>query len=158
MPEELRTAIEKVNKAAHAKGKKSGMFCTSGAQAREFADQGFDMVYCPLPIMTEANCLDRSASRRTLQLCRTMSRTNSMLLKGVLRIPHFRWQRVLRKRFRDRMVDEDTWEYRIRLASTLYDDQMMNHFTLRTVCCRAAAQLLPKAVLDRTLFPIRLFP
>lgn len=46
MPEELREAIEKVNQAAHAKGKKSGMFCTSGAQAREFADQGFDMVSC----------------------------------------------------------------------------------------------------------------
>jgi len=61
MPEELRTAIEKINKAAHAKGKKSGMFCTSGAQAREFADQGFDMVSLPPSVANQAKCLDRSA-------------------------------------------------------------------------------------------------
>jgi len=62
MPEELRTAIEKVNKAAHAQGKKSGMFCTSGAQAREFADQGFDMVSCSF-----LNC-DTSLSSRQISI------------------------------------------------------------------------------------------
>jgi 4-hydroxy-2-oxoheptanedioate aldolase len=42
--EELQKAILKVHEAAKQAGKKSGMFCTSGAQAREYADEGFDMI------------------------------------------------------------------------------------------------------------------
>ncbi|KAF2266862.1 Phosphoenolpyruvate/pyruvate domain-containing protein [Lojkania enalia] len=41
---ELVEAIEKVKDAAHAEGKKVGIFCTSGEQAKKFADQGFDMI------------------------------------------------------------------------------------------------------------------
>lgn len=44
MHEELKSAIERIHGAAHAKGKKVGIYCTSGAQAREYADKGFDMV------------------------------------------------------------------------------------------------------------------
>lgn len=44
MHEELKSAIEKVRKAAEEKGKSSGIYCTSGDQGRGFADQGFNMV------------------------------------------------------------------------------------------------------------------
>lgn len=45
---ELKTAIETIKKAAAAAGKKSGIYATSGEQARAYADQGFNMV-CFLP-------------------------------------------------------------------------------------------------------------
>lgn len=41
---ELKTAIETIKKAAANAGKKSGIYATSGDQARAYADQGFDMV------------------------------------------------------------------------------------------------------------------
>lgn len=44
MHDELHAAIAKVLKAANAAGKKAGIFCTSGEQAKEYADQGFHMV------------------------------------------------------------------------------------------------------------------
>lgn len=44
MHEELKEAIEKIKEAAHAEGKKVGIYCTSGEQSREFAEKGFDMV------------------------------------------------------------------------------------------------------------------
>jgi 4-hydroxy-2-oxoheptanedioate aldolase len=42
--EELKAAIEKIRKAAIAAGKKAGIYCISGDQARRYADQGFHMV------------------------------------------------------------------------------------------------------------------
>ncbi|KAK3362143.1 Pyruvate/Phosphoenolpyruvate kinase-like domain-containing protein [Lasiosphaeria ovina] len=42
--QELDDAITKVLKAALAAGKKSGIFCTSGEQAKHYADAGFHMV------------------------------------------------------------------------------------------------------------------
>lgn len=42
--EELATAIAKVREAASKAGKYSGIYCTSGTQAREYADTGFQMV------------------------------------------------------------------------------------------------------------------
>ncbi len=42
--EALRAAIEKIRKAAVAAGKKAGIYCISGDQARRYADQGFHMV------------------------------------------------------------------------------------------------------------------
>ena len=41
---ELLDAITSVREACKAAGKKSAIFCSSGEQAKEFADQGFDMV------------------------------------------------------------------------------------------------------------------
>ena len=41
---ELKTAISRVQIAAAAAQKKSGIYCTSGEQARMYADQGFNMV------------------------------------------------------------------------------------------------------------------
>ena len=41
---ELKTAIETIRNAAANAGKKSGIYATSGEQAREYADQGFNMV------------------------------------------------------------------------------------------------------------------
>ena len=42
--EELKAAIEHIQKAAITAGKKVGIYCTSGDQARKYADQGFQMV------------------------------------------------------------------------------------------------------------------
>lgn len=42
--EELKAAIAKIHKAAVDNGKKTGIYCTSGEQARMYADQGFHMV------------------------------------------------------------------------------------------------------------------
>ncbi|KAH8808278.1 Pyruvate/Phosphoenolpyruvate kinase-like domain-containing protein [Xylogone sp. PMI_703] len=44
MHENLHAAIAKVLKAANAAGKKAGIFCTSGEQSKEYADQGFHMI------------------------------------------------------------------------------------------------------------------
>jgi 4-hydroxy-2-oxoheptanedioate aldolase len=44
MHDNLHAAIAKILKAANATGKKAGIFCTSGEQAKEYADQGFHMI------------------------------------------------------------------------------------------------------------------
>ena len=44
MDEELKLSIAKILKAAQENGKSSGIYATSGDQAREFSDQGFNMV------------------------------------------------------------------------------------------------------------------
>ncbi len=46
MHEELVKAIAKIHKAAVDNGKRTGIFCTSGEQARMYADQGYHMVSC----------------------------------------------------------------------------------------------------------------
>lgn len=44
MHEELAAAIDGVHEAAVRHGKRSGIYCTSGRQAREYADKGFHMI------------------------------------------------------------------------------------------------------------------
>lgn len=44
MDPELDEAIDRVLKAAVAAGKKCGIYCTSGEQAKEYADKGFHMI------------------------------------------------------------------------------------------------------------------
>ena len=44
MHDELREAIAKVQRVAKENGKSSGIYSMSGDQARDFADQGFNMV------------------------------------------------------------------------------------------------------------------
>ena len=44
MHEDLKQAIAKIHKAAVDNDKKTGIYSTSGDQARQFADQGFHMV------------------------------------------------------------------------------------------------------------------
>ena len=44
MHDELKEAIAKVQQAAKENKKSTGIYSTSGDQAREFADQGFNMV------------------------------------------------------------------------------------------------------------------
>ncbi|CAI6251130.1 unnamed protein product [Periconia digitata] len=44
MHQELKDAIEKIKEAAHAEGKKVGIYCTSGEQAKEYAKKGFDVI------------------------------------------------------------------------------------------------------------------
>lgn len=44
MHDELKEAIAKIQRAAKANNKASGIYATSGDQARQYADQGFQMV------------------------------------------------------------------------------------------------------------------
>jgi 4-hydroxy-2-oxoheptanedioate aldolase len=44
MHDNLKEAIATILKAAKDNFKKAGIYCTSGEQARQFADQGFQMV------------------------------------------------------------------------------------------------------------------
>lgn len=44
MHDDLHAAIAKVLKSANAAGKKAGIFCTSGEQAKGYSDQGFHMM------------------------------------------------------------------------------------------------------------------
>lgn len=44
MDDELKAAIAKIQRAAEENDKSTGIYSTSGDQAREFADQGFNMV------------------------------------------------------------------------------------------------------------------
>lgn len=44
MHKELEDAIEKIKDAAHAEGKKVGIYCGSGEQARSYAERGFDFI------------------------------------------------------------------------------------------------------------------
>jgi len=50
--DELETAIQKVNKAAHDAGKKSAIYMGSGEAAKKYADSGFDMVNAVNDIVT----------------------------------------------------------------------------------------------------------
>lgn len=51
MHEKLHAAIAKVLKAAQAAGKKAGIFCTSGEQAKQYADDGFHMISASTDVM-----------------------------------------------------------------------------------------------------------
>ena len=51
MHEELKQAIAKVQRVAKENKISSGIYATSGDQAREFADQGFQMVSQPVQPM-----------------------------------------------------------------------------------------------------------
>jgi len=55
MHEDLEKAIAKIHKAAVENGKRTGIYSTSGDQARQFADQGFHMV-C---ILSGSSCCSR---------------------------------------------------------------------------------------------------
>ncbi|PNH42170.1 hypothetical protein VD0004_g5082 [Verticillium dahliae] len=44
MKPELHKAITRVLEATHKAGKKAGIFCTSGTQGKQYAEQGFDMI------------------------------------------------------------------------------------------------------------------
>ena len=44
MDKELVQAIDSILSAAQKHGKRTGIYCTSGEQAREYADKGFNMI------------------------------------------------------------------------------------------------------------------
>ncbi|KZF22257.1 HpcH/HpaI aldolase/citrate lyase family protein [Xylona heveae TC161] len=44
MPDKLKEALAQILRAAENNGKRAGIYCTSGEQARNFADQGFHMI------------------------------------------------------------------------------------------------------------------
>lgn len=49
--EELAMAVKRILDAATKVGKKAGIFCTSGTQAKKFADMGFTMVSAATDVM-----------------------------------------------------------------------------------------------------------
>lgn len=51
MHEDLEKGIKKVLDAATQAGKKAGIFCTSGTQARKYAEMGFVMVSAATDVM-----------------------------------------------------------------------------------------------------------
>ncbi|KAJ9157964.1 2-keto-3-deoxy-L-rhamnonate aldolase [Pleurostoma richardsiae] len=55
MAPELDAAIERVLRAAKEAGSKAGIFCTSGEQARRYAEMGFDM----LSVATDLTALEQ---------------------------------------------------------------------------------------------------
>ena len=52
MDDELKEAIGEIKRAANENGKSTGIYSTSGDQAREFADQGFNMVKLPVLVIS----------------------------------------------------------------------------------------------------------
>lgn len=44
MHDELKEAMKRIQQVAKANNKQSGVYSTSGEQARQYADQGFQMV------------------------------------------------------------------------------------------------------------------
>ena len=63
---ELETAIETIRTAAASAGKKSGIYATSGEQARAYADQGFNMVFSLTPCMPSSSAVADGGIRRSL--------------------------------------------------------------------------------------------
>ncbi|KAJ5637116.1 hypothetical protein N7490_006995 [Penicillium lividum] len=55
---ELEQAIQKILESAHAAGKKAGIFCSSGAQAKRYVDIGYDFVN----VITDVGALSSSLS------------------------------------------------------------------------------------------------
>ncbi|KAF1915181.1 Pyruvate/Phosphoenolpyruvate kinase-like domain-containing protein [Ampelomyces quisqualis] len=76
MRQELKDAIEKIKKAAHAEGKKVGIYTNSGAEAKAYADRGFDMI----SILTDQIALTASFSQ---SLAAASGQTASAGSKGV---------------------------------------------------------------------------
>ena len=58
MDKELKEAIAKIHAAAGKAGKRTGIYCTSGEQAREYADAGFHMISC----VTDAAVLGQASA------------------------------------------------------------------------------------------------
>lgn len=52
MHEELKSAITRIHNAAQAAGKRTGIYCTSGQQAKEYADRGFHMISAVTDVAT----------------------------------------------------------------------------------------------------------
>ncbi|GAB7339045.1 hypothetical protein MBLNU457_5704t1 [Dothideomycetes sp. NU457] len=58
MDPELKDAIARIHAAAGKAGKRTGIYCTSGEQAREYADAGFHMISC----VTDAAVLGQASA------------------------------------------------------------------------------------------------
>ncbi|TKX23997.1 HpcH/HpaI aldolase-like protein 1 [Elsinoe australis] len=56
MHDELKNAISKIHESAKKAGKRTGIYCTSGDQAREYADRGFHMI----SVVTDAAALPQA--------------------------------------------------------------------------------------------------
>lgn len=56
MHQDLKDAIEAIKEAAHAAGKKVGIYTNSGEEAKAYADRGFDMI----SILTDQMCLTQA--------------------------------------------------------------------------------------------------
>ncbi|PYH89572.1 Phosphoenolpyruvate/pyruvate domain-containing protein [Aspergillus ellipticus CBS 707.79] len=67
----LEEAIEKVLRAAHAAGQKAGIYCGDGAQAKHYAEMGFDLVN----VQTDVGALSASLTRELATVAGTGAST-----------------------------------------------------------------------------------
>ncbi len=58
MHSELKDAIRRIHRAASENGKKTGIYCTSGEQARQYADEGFHMVSFLIRLLVRASACE----------------------------------------------------------------------------------------------------
>ncbi|KAG8625939.1 hypothetical protein KVT40_006340 [Elsinoe batatas] len=59
MHDELKAAISKIHESAKKAGKRTGIYCTSGEQAKEYADRGFHMT----SVVTDAAALPQACDQ-----------------------------------------------------------------------------------------------
>ncbi|PYI04004.1 Phosphoenolpyruvate/pyruvate domain-containing protein [Aspergillus sclerotiicarbonarius CBS 121057] len=64
----LEEAIATVLRAAHAAGKKAGVYCGDGAQAKHYVDMGFDLVN----VLTDVGALSASLTRELATVAATV--------------------------------------------------------------------------------------
>ncbi|KAL8903091.1 MAG: hypothetical protein Q9171_007517 [Xanthocarpia ochracea] len=81
MHDELKEAVRKIQKAAKDNLKASGIYATSGDQAREYADQGFQMVSCA----TDAASLPASLQSALTSARGSYAHSALNMAKGVIR-------------------------------------------------------------------------
>lgn len=63
MHDELKAAIDTIHEAAKRAGKKTGIYCTSGEQAREYADKGFHMISAVTDIPAVSQAVEGALSK-----------------------------------------------------------------------------------------------
>ncbi|KAL1302872.1 hypothetical protein AAFC00_003200 [Neodothiora populina] len=63
MHEELKRAIDTIHEAAKKAGKTTGIYCTSGEQAQEYADRGFDMISAVTDVAALAGACNAALSK-----------------------------------------------------------------------------------------------
>jgi len=78
MHQDLQDAIEAIKEAAHAEGKKVGIYCGGGEQARDYAERGFDMI----SILTDQPALTTSFAQSLAVASRRVEGSGDKSVKG----------------------------------------------------------------------------
>ncbi|PNS19825.1 preprotein translocase, SecY subunit [Sphaceloma murrayae] len=74
MHEELKKAINRIHESAKKAGKRTGIYCTSGEQARDYAERGFHMI----SVVTDAAALPQAcdAALKAAQGAQNLNKRN----------------------------------------------------------------------------------